>query len=64
MNNESLTRKDKYKIIKKFSKLSLKSVCERNGVSRTSVYMEYLSDKKLDKIIDTINEDIVKIWEK
>ena len=61
---EELTRADKYRIIRKFSKLSLKSVCTRAGVSRQGIYLEYLSDKKLDNIINIINEDIVKIWQK
>ena len=61
---EELTRIEKYKIIKKFSKLNLKSVCERAGVSRQAVYLECLSDKKLDKIINIINEEIVNIWQK
>ena len=63
MNNE-LTRKEKYKIIRRFSKLSLKTICDRVGVARQGVYLEYFSDKKLDEIINAINEEIIKIWEK
>ncbi|MBO7693252.1 MAG: hypothetical protein J6T10_11540 [Methanobrevibacter sp.] len=61
---KEMTRKEKFKVIKRFRKLSLKSVCERAGVSRQSVYMETLSDKNLDKIIDIIVEDVTRLWER
>lgn len=61
---KELTRADKYKIIKKFSKLNLSMICKKAGISRQAIYLECLSDKKLDAIINIINEEIVNIWQK
>ena len=56
-----MTKEEKIKFIKKFSKLNLSNVCLRAGVSRVSIYHGEISESKLNDVVKVIIKDLKEL---
>lgn len=59
-----MSRNEKLLFIKKFRLLNFSNILKRANVTRQAVATGRISDEKIDTIIEIIESDIAKLWEK